>query len=109
MHRLLEKGAVVFMRNASEVVTFASLRAKTDRDLIALIGSALERGFDLVEQDRAEAGRAHAEAVKLLQVVYGPSDSERRRLERKLAELRSALDGVPYARGSPITLGAARA
>jgi hypothetical protein len=97
------------MRNASEVVTLASLRAKTDRELISLIGSALERGLDLIEQDPAEARRAHAEAVKLLAAVYGPSDSDRRRLETKLAELRSALDGVPRDRGSPIRMGAARA
>jgi hypothetical protein len=84
-----------------ERLTLANLRARTDRELIAIIDSALERGLGLqrrrtnggvVNQRRAEAEQAYAEAMKLLPAVYG-SASERLRLEGKLAELRSALDG----------------
>lgn len=89
------------MTDILERATLASLRERTDRDLIAIIDTALERGLDLlrvrgnggaVGQRWAEAERVHAEATQLLRVVYGLNDSERLRLERKLAGLRSALD-----------------
>ncbi len=95
------------MSNTPEATTLASLRARTDRELIAIIGGVIERGFDLlrsqanggtIDQHRAEADRAHAKAVKLLPLVYGLGECERRRLEARLAELRSALDGATYGR-----------
>jgi hypothetical protein len=91
------------MSNSSEAATLASLRARTDRELIAIIRSALERGLDLlhrhadrgaVEQHRTEAEQSHGEAVKLLPLVYDLTESDRHRLEVGLAELRSALDAV---------------
>lgn len=84
------------MSNTPEAVTFASLRARTDRELVALIEAALERGLLLLCQhpngDGEKAEQAHDEAVKLLSLVYEFSGSDRRRLDTKLAELRSALD-----------------
>jgi hypothetical protein len=77
------------MRNISEVPTLESLRARTDRELIVMIESALERGLELldrhangvpIEQHRTQAQHAHAEAAKLLPVVYGLSGFDRRRL-----------------------------
>lgn len=89
------------MSNISEHAKFAELRAKTDRQLIGLISNDLELGLKLavityyddpafVEQRRARAERAYGEAGKLLPKVY--SLSERLRLEKKLIELREALD-----------------
>jgi hypothetical protein len=98
----------------SEPVTLASLRAKTDRELIAIIDSALERGLGLlrrrtnegvVDQHRAEAEQAYTEATKLLSAVYGLSDPERFQLEGKLAEIRRSLTcslaphSLPHERG----------
>lgn len=91
------------MRNTSEAVTLASLRARTDRDLIAIISATVERGFYLLdcesngssnEQHRAQAERAYADAAKLLPLVYTLSESERNRLETNLSQLRSALEGT---------------
>ncbi len=90
------------MSSRSQATILASLRAKTDRELIVIIDSALERGLDLLrraangagEPYRAKAAQAHAEAAKLLPVAYGLSGWERFRLERKLTQLRSALDGL---------------
>jgi len=88
------------MSHVFEATTLASLRARTDRELIVIIGSTLKRGLDIlrnsdggaVERRWAEAELAHAEAVKLLPLVYGFMESDRRRLEVGLAELRSALN-----------------
>ncbi len=82
----------------SELTKLAILRAKTDRDLVAVITSQLERGLRLAEigyGPRAEAERAYTEAVLLLPRVYSLSEAERRRLETKVAELRQALDAQP--------------
>jgi hypothetical protein len=77
------------MSNTSELVTLARLRAKTDRELFAIVESALERGLDHWRQ----AAEAYTEAAKLLPAINGLSGSERRWLETRLAELRLALDG----------------
>lgn len=93
------------MSHTSDAVTLESLRAKTDRDLIVIIDRALERGLDLLrahpngnpaEQYSAEAERAYALARKLLPVVHRLTDSDRHRLQSKLAELGSALDRAFY-------------
>jgi len=83
------------MSNTPEAVTLASLRGRTDRELVALIEAALERALLFCQHpngDGAKAEQAHDEAVKLLPLVYEFSESDRRRLDTKLAELRSALD-----------------
>jgi hypothetical protein len=89
------------MSTISEHAKLAELRAKTDRQLIRLINNDLELGLKLaiitycddpasVEERRARAERAYGEAGNLLPKVY--SLSERLRLEKKLIELRAALD-----------------
>lgn len=63
------------------------LRARTDRELVALIDRELDRGIDLARSaDRHWAG---AEAHKLLPKVYNLG--ERLRLERKLKELQERM------------------
>jgi hypothetical protein len=100
MHRLKQREGLS-MSNTSNIATLAGLRARTDRELIAIIGSTLERGLELmrrntnggaVEQHRAEAEQAYAEVVKLVRLIYRLRESDRRRLEEGLADLRSTLD-----------------
>jgi 5-methylcytosine-specific restriction endonuclease McrBC GTP-binding regulatory subunit McrB len=65
------------------------LRARTDRELVALIDRALDRGLELARSADwhwAGAEKTCAEARKLLPKVYNLG--ERLRLERKLRELR---------------------
>jgi hypothetical protein len=83
---------------------FDRLRAKTDRQLAAIINNELERGLGLAQMDPntrfaggadghlARAERAYSEARKLLPKVYNLS--ERLRLEVKLKNLRETLDAV---------------
>jgi hypothetical protein len=71
------------------------LRARTDRDLAALIDHELERGLDLARTSGgrwAGAEEAVADAYKLLPKV--DNLDERLRLERKWQELRAALDAL---------------
>ena len=69
----------------------AELRAKTDRQLVILIRSALDGGL----ASRAEAERAYSEVRALLPTVRNVGEAERRRLEWKLARLRERLDERP--------------
>ena len=88
-----------------ELSKFAELRAKTDQELVKIIDNELERGLHFAimtegakpasDSDSARppdirAETAYAEALKLLPVV--DDHSERRRLEKKLRQLREALD-----------------
>jgi hypothetical protein len=92
----------------SKVSKLSELRAKTDRELIELIGNELQLGFHLAviageakrendfpfgEQPRSRAEQAYAEARRLLPKVEDVS--EHRRLEEKLNQLREALDRQP--------------
>jgi regulator of sirC expression with transglutaminase-like and TPR domain len=61
----------------------AELRAKTDRQLIELINRNLDRAL----QQKEEADCALRSASELLQVAYGATNAERRRVETKLAAL----------------------
>jgi predicted DCC family thiol-disulfide oxidoreductase YuxK len=70
----------------------AQLRAKTDRELLILIGSTLD---GLRSARTSEAERAYAEARALLPTVRDVTEAERRRLEAKLARLRGLLDERP--------------
>ena len=69
----------------------AELRAKTDRQLVILIGSALDGGL----RSRAAAERAYSEVRALLPTVRDVTEAERRRWEAKLARLRGLLDERP--------------
>ena len=68
------------------------LRARTDRELVALIDRGLDRSLHLARSagnGGAAAEKARAEARKLLPRVYDLS--ERLRLERKLRSLEETL------------------
>ena len=70
------------------------LRARTDRELVALIERELDRGLELArsaDQHWAGAEKVSAEARKLLPKVYNLN--ERLRLERKVRELREVMGG----------------
>ena len=88
-----------------ELSKLAELRAKTDQELVKVIDNDLERGLhsalmtegtrsasDSVSalQPHIRAETAYAEALKLLPMV--DCHSERRRLEKKLRQLRETLD-----------------
>ena len=94
------------MTKISNVSKLAKLRAKTDRQLIKIINSELERGLHLAlsaaemksaydfgdtGSPDAEAERACAYALSLVSRV--DDTNERQRLESKLLRLRAALDG----------------
>jgi hypothetical protein len=87
---------------------FAELRAKTDRQLVALAGDALARGLDAARglnmarngcarERRANAEGAFAEAIKLLLMVYDLDQAERARIQAQMHELREILgaDSLP--------------
>ena len=79
------------------------LRARTDRELVALIDRELDRGLEWARSaDRhwADAERVSAEARKLLPKVYNLN--ERLRLERKVRELIERMGGgFPVAEQQP--------
>jgi hypothetical protein len=94
------------MTKISNVSKLAELRARTDRQLIKIINSELERGLHLAllaaetksaydvgatEPSYVEAEKACAYAVSLVSKV--DDTDERRRLDSKLTRLRAALDG----------------
>lgn len=72
------------MRDRREDEKLAELRAKTDRELIALIDSAIARARRFANVRPREAERAHAEAQSLLPAV---SSAERPRLQDELARV----------------------
>jgi hypothetical protein len=86
------------MGSTSEFAKLAQLRAKTDRQLVTLIGHQVERSlgvarsYERPEQYRAVAEKTYVEARKLISQVYNLN--ERLRLEAKLGELRRTLDGL---------------
>jgi len=91
----------------SDLSKLAQLRAKTDRDLVALIDKALENGLLLadVEPDVDAAGVLHGRAADIytdtvMLVALVEDMQERRRLEDKLDRLRGALDGRRTMRAS---------
>jgi hypothetical protein len=82
------------MSTLSESSKLVELRAKTDRQLVAIITNRLEKGLNLAQTDlsRARAREAYAEARKLLPWVSNLNRSERRHLEEKLERLRQHLN-----------------
>ena len=93
------------MNHGSEFSKWAELRAKTDRQLAALLDRILARGVRLAmegaETDApdlfAHAYKAYAEARRLLPLLRDGAVSERRRLERELVRLGRLLDEAAMA------------
>jgi len=100
------------MGTDSQLAKLAVLRAKTDRQLLQLINSRLERGLQIARihvtvcsnaltecsaQHRASAEGAYEEALKLLPTVREPDERSRRQIEAKLNELRTVLRVRPRA------------
>jgi hypothetical protein len=71
----------------SRQLKLAELRAKTDRQLVILIRSALDDAL----RSRAAAERAYSQVLTLLPAVRDVTETERRCLESKLARLRETL------------------
>jgi hypothetical protein len=88
LKRLTSSMDLRIMSNPPEATKLTALRARTDGQLIAFIDNRLDRGL---RSDVAAAERIHREVTRLLPVVYGASQAERRRLEAKLARLSTAL------------------
>ena len=82
--------------NHSAEAKLNELRAKTNRQLASLIGNKLDRGLAFARALDGEsvdlAERAFGEANAWMTLLRGATQLERRRLESKLAQLRSALD-----------------
>ena len=86
----------------------SELRSRTDRQLVSLIGSRLDRGLMfaqlLADEDEsqgpwgapeellARAEQAHTEASLWLPLLSGITQLERRRMELRLSQLRGLLD-----------------
>jgi hypothetical protein len=80
------------MKTATGRNSLAQLRAKTNRELGILAYRQLERSLDLVSRAQyQDAERGYAAALALVTVAE-LSSAERVQLERKLAELRAALE-----------------
>ena len=73
----------------------AELRAKTDRQLAAVLRSTLDDGLASARASDVEAERVYAEVLVLLPTLRNVTEVERRRLELKLAQLRTLLDKRP--------------
>ena len=88
------------INGTSESSELAELRAEMDRDLVRIIGNAVEFGLVLVanEADLDPEGILHREAAQIytdaMMLVPKVEDvRERRRLEDKLSQFRQTLDG----------------
>jgi hypothetical protein len=83
----------------SKEAKLAALRAKTDVELVRHISNELELGVRLASesghQSRIRAEEAYAEIVKLLPVIRGLGEAERRRWEARIERLRGMLDQMP--------------
>ena len=78
--------------NYSAEAKLQELRNKTNRELVSLIGNTLDRGLEFACRPDGEeiAHEAYAEASAWMPLLGGRL--ERRQLERKLSELRDALE-----------------
>jgi hypothetical protein len=77
------------MLKQPEAAKLTALRARTDGQLVALINNQLDRGL---EADFVTAKRIYREVSRLLPVLYGASQVDRRRIEAKLANLAETLN-----------------
>ena len=79
------------MNQTQEISKLATLRLKTDRQLVAFIQKRLDAGTEFAQmQDResqAHARQIHAESQELLPLIDDLSRAERRRIEIKLQRL----------------------
>ena len=80
------------MNETRESAKLAELRAKTDRDLVKMVASRIERGLRAESEVRRE--QAYDEAAMLLHAVGGLPQGDRLVLEARLAELRLSLGSV---------------
>lgn len=93
------------MTAVSEVSKLAKLRAKTDQDLVQIMGNALELGIRCASAAQDAAGPLHSRAraiyANTLMLLPAIEDlRERRRLENKLEQLRESLDRLVPARAA---------
>lgn len=89
------------MNQMPETSKLAYLRAKTDRQLTALITRRLDDALALARGRRylgdefcRPAEAAYRDASRLLPLIFYASKAERTRLESAMAELRRLLDGA---------------
>ena len=80
------------MNEKRESAKLAELREKTDRDLVKMVASRIERGLRAESEVRRE--QAYDEATMLLHAVPGLPQVDRSVLEARLAELRLSLGSV---------------
>jgi hypothetical protein len=83
----------------TEQIRFTELRARTDRELAALISrrvytvvAALLSESQVNENIRSEAERVYAESVSLIPRIYDLPAAKRKQLDARLAKLRTLLD-----------------
>lgn len=77
------------MRQRAEHSKLAELRAKTDRQILALVTRRLEAAIEAAEQrgDSLNAAGVYEESCRWLALVRGASQNELRQVERKLERL----------------------
>ena len=92
------------MTSTVEIGKLAELRQRTDRDLVKIMDTELERGLILASVAAARQSPLHIQAEKvhrvvsaLLSRVGGLTAAERSAMESRLLELRRALDEAPAA------------
>ena len=78
-----------------------TIRNKTDHDLLVLVQRELDRGLTLVDVATirtsplfAQAEKAFVAATAILPRIAGLSAGDRQRIDAKVEQLRSRLDGV---------------
>ena len=83
----------------TEQIKFAELRARTDRELAALISrrvytmvAALLSESQVNGNIRSEAERVYAESVSLIPRIYDLPAAKRKQLDARLTKLRALLD-----------------
>ncbi|HTS29447.1 MAG TPA: hypothetical protein VMH81_26440 [Bryobacteraceae bacterium] len=81
------------MNRRAESTRLTELRAKTDRQLVALIDHRLDAGLKVARTSlEAEARKAYTEVRALWPWVHHLTFAERRRLESKLDDLHQLLN-----------------
>ena len=93
------------MTALSQMYKLAELRARTDRDLVYIVGNALELGIQCASAAmgargalRAKAEDIYANALMLLPKIENVS--ERRKLSDKALRMRELLDGSTIVRAA---------
>jgi len=78
--------------NTATTSKLAELRSKTDRQLVAYLAVRLDAALQFTEKSEAEC--VYEESRALLTLIYGMTGAERRRLERKLSQLRELIEDL---------------